>query len=66
VTIGVFVLLLGYMSFENAVSFNFEELSATLQGFFEMLAPLGLATLFSSTPFIGSFVLGLVFGLRRN
>ncbi|MFQ5999989.1 MAG: FUN14 domain-containing protein [Candidatus Bathyarchaeia archaeon] len=64
--IGVFAFLLMYMVYTNSISLNFDELIATVKRFTEILTPLGLTTLASSAPFAGSFVLGLVFGLRRG
>ena len=65
-TIGVFAFLLMYMVYTNAINLNLDELVATITKFANILAPLGFATLASSAPFVGSFVVGLVLGLRRN
>lgn len=65
-TIGVFIFLLMYMLHIDAINLNFEELSATITGYANVfLEHLGFAALVSSTPFVGSFVVGLVLGLRR-
>ena len=66
VTIGVFAFLLMYMAYRNAISLNLDELGATITRFAETFAPLGLTSLASSAPFVGSFVAGLVLGLRRS
>jgi len=63
--IGIFVFLFMYLGYTKAVDLNFGELGATVKRFADSLAPLGLTALASSTPFVGSFVLGLVFGLKR-
>ena len=65
-TIGVFAFLLLYMAYTNAIDRNLDELVATITRFTDILGPLGFATLASSAPFVGSFVVGLVLGLRRG
>jgi uncharacterized membrane protein (Fun14 family) len=65
-TIGVFAFLLMYMIYTNAINLNLDELLANISTFADVLGPLGFATLVSSAPFIGSFVVGLVLGLRRG
>lgn len=65
-TIGVFAFLLLYMAYTNAIDLNLDELVATITKFANILGPLGFATLASSAPFVGSFVVGLVLGLRRG
>ncbi len=65
-TIGVFAFLLMYMVYTKAIDLNLDELVATVTKFADVLGPLGLATLASSAPFVGSFVVGFVFGLRRG
>jgi len=63
--IGTFVFLLMYMTYTRAIDLNFDELGATVTRFAETLAPLGLMSLASSAPFVGSFVVGLVLGLKK-
>lgn len=65
-TIGVFAFLLLYMAYTNAIDLNLDELVATITRFTDILGPLGFAALASSAPFVGSFVVGLVLGLRRG
>ncbi|MDH5624029.1 MAG: FUN14 domain-containing protein [Candidatus Bathyarchaeota archaeon] len=65
-TIGVFAFLLIYMVYTKAIDLNLDELVATITKFANVLGPLGFATLASSAPFVGSFVVGLVLGLRRG
>ncbi len=65
-TIGVFAFLLLYMAYTNAIDLNLDELVATITRFTDILGPLGFTALASSTPFVGSFVVGLVLGLRRG
>jgi len=65
-TIGVFAFLFMYMVYAGTIDLNLDELVATVTKFADILGPLGFATLASSTPFIGSFVVGLVLGFRRG
>jgi len=66
-TIGVFIFLLMYMLHVDAIDLNFEELGATITGYADVLLDrLGFAALVSSTPFVGSFVVDLVLGLRKG
>jgi len=66
VTIGVFAFLLLYMAYTNAINLNFDELVASITKFADVLGLLGFTALASSAPFAGSFVVGLVLGLRRG
>ncbi len=64
--IGAFAFLLTYMSYTKAISLNFEEMATSLKGFAEIvLNRLEFATLLSSSPFVGSFLVGLIFSLKR-
>lgn len=65
-TIGVFAFLVMYLVYTNAINLNLNELVTILKKFADVLGPLGLTTLSSSAPFVGSFVVGLVLGLRRG
>jgi len=65
-TIGVFGFLLLFMAYTKAIDLNLDELVATITRFTDILGPLGFTALASSTPFVGSFVVGLVLGLRRG
>ncbi|KPV64263.1 MAG: FUN14 family protein [Candidatus Bathyarchaeota archaeon BA2] len=62
--IGIFVFLLMYLVYTKSINLDLGELGATVTRFAESLAPLGLTGLVSSAPFVGSFVVGLVFGLK--
>jgi len=64
--VGVFAFLLIYLAYTRAVNLDFEELGATIKRFADTLGPLGFAALASSTPFVGSFVVGLIVGLKRG
>ena len=66
-TLGVFAFLLMYMAYADAIDLNFEELGATMTGYADVfLNRLGFEVLVSTTPFVGSFVVGFVLGLRRG
>jgi len=64
--IGIIVFLLLYLVYAKAINLDFDELGATVTRFTDALAPLGLTTLASSAPFAGSFVAGLVLGLKKG
>ena len=64
--IGVFAFLLMYMVHLNAIDLNFEELGATMTRFVDSLDPLGFTAFASSAPFVGSFGVGFILGLREN
>ena len=66
VIIGIFVFLLMFMVYTKTINLNFDELGATVKKFADTLAPLGFTSLASSAPFVGSFVVGLVLGLKRG
>lgn len=66
IMIGVVVFSLMYMAYRDAININLDELAKTVWSFGEMLEPLGLTALASSGSFIGSFFIGLLFGLRQG
>ncbi len=66
VTIGVFAFLFLFMAYTKAIDLNLDELVASITKFADILGPLGFTALASSAPFAGSFVVGLVLGLRRG
>jgi len=64
--IGVFAFLLIYLIYTKAFDLNLDELVATIKRFVNVLTPLGFSALATSAPFVGSFIVGLVLGLRRR
>jgi len=66
VTIGVFAFLFLYMAYTKAIDLNLDELVSNITKFADILGPLGFTALASSAPFAGSFVVGLVLGLKRG
>ena len=66
VTIGIFVFLLMYMVHIEVIDFNLEEIGATISGYASLLLDrLEMATLLSNSPFVGSFVIGLLLGWKK-
>lgn len=64
IIIGVFAFSLVYLAYANVINVNFSELTEII-GVTE--PALGLfAPLASALPFLGSFFVGLVFGLRKG
>lgn len=64
--IGAFAFLLTYMSYTKAISINFEGIASSLKGYAEIaLNQLDFGTLLSSSPFVGSFLVGLILSLKK-
>lgn len=63
--IGVFIFLLFHMTLTDVINLNLDELAATIGKYAEVLTQLGFTALASNTPFVGSFMVGLILGLRR-
>ena len=66
ITIGVVIFSLMYMAYRDAININIDGLASTIWSFGEMLEPLRLTSLVGSGPFVGSFAVGLLFGLRQG
>jgi uncharacterized membrane protein (Fun14 family) len=64
-TIGIFAFLLIYLVYIGAFDIKFESITANVTKFWNILGPLGLATLASSVPFVASFIAGIFIGYRR-
>jgi uncharacterized membrane protein (Fun14 family) len=64
-TIGIFAFLIIYLIYIGTFDFKFESITANVTKVLDILGPLGLATLASSVPFVGSFVAGIFIGYRR-
>ncbi|NIR86997.1 hypothetical protein GWO13_05250 [Candidatus Bathyarchaeota archaeon] len=64
ILIGVFVFSLIYLAYSEVINVDYDELT----GFARVVEPaLGLlAPLVSAFPFLGSFFVGLVFGLKKG
>lgn len=64
IIIGVFAFSLIYLAYANVINMNFNELTK-ITGVAEPALGL-LAPLMSALPFLGSFFVGLVFGLKKG
>lgn len=64
-TIGVFAFLIIYLVYVGTFNVNFDSIAANIGQFFNVIGPLGLATLASSVPFVASFIAGIFIGYRR-
>ena len=63
--IGVFAFVIIALAYTGNLDLNFEAIAANISNIVGIIAPLGLITLVSSVPFVGSFVAGLFVGYRR-
>jgi len=61
--LGAFVLVIIYLAYRNVIDVNTDDLLKSISGYagsaWEFLTPL-----LSNLPFVGSFILGLVLGLK--
>jgi uncharacterized membrane protein (Fun14 family) len=65
-TIGVFAFILIALAYTGNLDLNFEAITANISNVLGIIAPLGIAALLSSVPFVASFVAGLFVGFRRH
>jgi uncharacterized membrane protein (Fun14 family) len=65
-TIIVFIFIILALAYTGSLNFDIESITANISSFIAILAPLGLAALLSSVPFMASFVAGLFVGFRRD
>ena len=63
--IGVIAFVIIVLAYTGNLDLNFEAIATNISNIAGIIAPLGLITLVSSVPFVGSFVAGLFFGYRR-
>ena len=68
VVLGVFTFFLICLAYGDVIRVNYSELAESVSGFAKAVSPaLGLLTpLVSHLPFIGSFILGLMFGFKKD
>ncbi len=64
-TIGIFAFVVIALAYTGNLDLNFDAIATNLSNIVGIVAPLGLITLVSSIPFVGSFVAGLFVGYRR-
>jgi len=64
--IGIFVFALAYMVYTNAISIDASQITGPLSQFADRLNSFGLTPLISTLPFIASFAVGFIFGIKRG
>ena len=65
-TIGIIAFVILALAYAGALDLNFDAIATNISNVLGIIAPLGLAALISSVPFVASFVAGLFIGFRRN
>lgn len=65
VIIGAFVFLMAYMAFVGVINLNIGELTGTVSAFVAAFSPF-VVPLTSSLFFMGSFIIGLIYGLTKG
>ena len=65
-TIVVFIFIILALAYTGSLNFDIDAITANISNVLAILAPLGLAALLSSVPFMASFVAGLFVGYRRD
>jgi len=66
IILGVFVFALTYMVYTNVISIDTNQLTGTLSEFADRVGSFGLMPLVSTLPFIASFAVGFIFGIKRG
>ena len=66
ITIGVFTFIVVALAYTGNLDLNFEAITANASNVLGIIAPLGIAALLSSVPFVASFVAGLFVGFSRH
>jgi uncharacterized membrane protein (Fun14 family) len=64
-TMGIFAFIIIYLIYIGAFDIKLDTITANMTKFFDIIGPLGFASLASSVPFIASFVAGIFIGYRR-
>lgn len=64
--IGVFIFSIAYMAYVNVINLNINELVETVSTLVATLGPFIIAPLTSSLLLMGSFIVGLLFGLTKD
>lgn len=65
-TIAVAALVLVGLAYTGNLALDFDAITATVSNVAGVIAPLGIAALLSSVPFVASFVAGLFLGYKRT
>lgn len=64
--IGVFIFSIAYMAYVNVINLNINALVETVSTFVATLGPFIITPLTSSLLLMGSFIVGLLFGLTKD
>ena len=64
-TIAVVVFVIAGLAYTGNLALDFDALVTSISNAVGIVAPLGIAALLSSVPFVASFVAGLFLGYRR-
>lgn len=64
-TIGIFAFIIIYLIYTGTFDIKLDTIIANITKFFEIIGPLGFASLATSVPFAASFVAGIFIGYRR-
>ena len=64
--IGVFIFSIAYMAYVNVINLNINELVEGVSTFVATLGPFIITPLTSSLLLMGSFIVGLLFGLTKG
>ncbi len=64
-TIAIFAFVIIGLAYTGNLALDFDALTTNISNVAGIIAPLGLAALVSSVPFVASFVTGLFLGYRR-
>ena len=65
-SIGIVAFIIIGLAYAGALDLNFDAITTNISNVLGIIAPLGLAAIVSSVPFVASFVAGLFIGFRRN
>ena len=64
-TIGIFAFFVLFLVYIGTFDVKVESITSNIAKLFDVIGPLGLATLASSVPFVASFIAGIFIGYRR-
>jgi len=64
--LGVFAFAIAYMVYTNVISIDTSQLTGTLSGFADRVGSFGLTPLISTLPFIASFAVGFILGMKKS
>ena len=64
-SIGIFAFLILFLIYIGTFDVKLDAITANITKFFDIIGPLGLASLATSVPFVASFIAGTFIGYRR-